>query len=171
MLAPGDVLHLPDPVETRRTLRAQSTNRYKAHVPTVTVRMRLHEGAGTVSNEPYRIEGITPPMEGTTDVDGNLSLELPATMGEVVVTFTQRDQQLVVMLGHLDPLETDDGLVGRLTNLGFLPSHPAPRPPSADARRAEIAEAVCRFQRSRDLPITGEIDDATRDALRESQGA
>jgi hypothetical protein len=58
--------------------------------------------------------------------------------------------------GSLDPVETDTGVSGRLVNLGYGSDDPK--------------EAIKAFQQKQGLPVTGEVDDATRSALKDQFG-
>ena len=66
-----------------------------------------------------------------------------------------------VLLPPLDPAGSgiDEAVTARLLSLGFL-----------ETRGGDAVAAVRSFQRSRDLPVTGEGDAATRRALREAYG-
>jgi len=171
VLAPGDVIYLPEPAETPVALSLHTTNRYSAQLPMVPVRLRLHQGDEALANEPYEVEGAEPPITGTTDGDGVIGLQLPATTERAVVQLTQRDLQLQVLVGHLDPVSSESGVRARLQNLGYLPTDPRRDLLNEQARRAQLERAIRSFQRDQDLQVTGEIDEQVRAALREEQGA
>ena len=71
----------------------------------------------------------------------------------------------LLRVGHLDPAATASGVRQRLTNLGHGTRD------EADLLRPEaLAAALKRFQRAQGATPTGEIDDATRDALERAHG-
>jgi peptidoglycan hydrolase-like protein with peptidoglycan-binding domain len=59
-------------------------------------------------------------------------------------------------LGELDPLDTDEGLTGRLLDLGFGTDN--------------LSEAISAFQRKEGLEVTGEANQSTRSQLKERFG-
>jgi len=59
-------------------------------------------------------------------------------------------------LGELDPLETDEGIRGRLIDLGF----------GAD----NLNDAISAFQKREGLETTGEANEATQNRLKERFG-
>ena len=152
-------------------MQLYTSNSYTAHVPTIPVHLRLRQGGEPVADEPFEVEGTTPLIEGTTDGDGILEFELPATRREAVVHMTQQQRRYRLRIGNLDPADHDSGVRARLRNLGFLHNFGTRQPLTAQARAAQLAAAVRRFQASHDLPETGEIDDTTRSALQAQQGA
>lgn len=75
---------------------------------------------------------------------------------------TSEDDGSVVIpiyLGHLPPIDTDQGVQARLLNLGL------DCPLDGDLASEESQAAIKAFQEDMDLEETGEIDDATREAL------
>jgi N-acetylmuramoyl-L-alanine amidase len=171
VLAPGDVVFLPEPSEEPLALDLHRTNRYQARVPTMPLALRLREGSEAIANEPFRIDCTEPPIEGTTGGDGSVDVELPATTAEATLILTGRNERLRLMVGHLDPTERTAGVRARLQNLGYFPAHPRPGPATPQARADELAHALRDFQRDRRLEVTGELDDNTRRALSEQHGA
>jgi hypothetical protein len=173
VLAPGDLLYIPDEEEEPAPAHVSpnTTNRYSASQPRVHLRLTLGSGDSILANEPYRIEGLANPREGTTDGDGRLSEALPPSRRSVRLVLPNRDDfALDVRLGNVDPHDTESGQSQRLRNLGFLPSlrglDPVAPLRNREQRATEIANAVRAFQRVEETEETGELDDVT-DALDE----
>ncbi|MCA9618715.1 MAG: peptidoglycan-binding protein [Myxococcales bacterium] len=167
MLAPGDVIHLPDEPPSGSSVRARSSNRYQAVIPTVPVEVRLEVGDEPLANARCTIEGLAQPLEAETDGDGLLRFDAPTNVEELRACFTEPNLTFAIRVGHLDPIEEPSGVADRLVNLGYL---------DESARRSAASEgrlftALRDFQRDHDLEPTGELDDATRDALRDAHGA
>ena len=179
VLHPGDVLHIPDPVAPRGTrISSRTTNRYVATLPSLPIRVVVRRGSEVVRNERCEIVSLTPPLEAQTDGDGLLSFEAPYHVEEIRVRFPARSFELLLRVGHLDPIDEESGVVARLENLGFLmPSGMLQggrvhRPLyTQDAQRVRMARALACFQRQQGLAPTGELDEATRNALRDAHGA
>lgn len=162
MLAPGDVLQIPDTPAAGPALRIGAANRYVARVPKVRVSIELGDESRALANEPYRVEGLGAPITGRSDGDGRVHLDVPVTTREVHIALPERGVVIPVMVGDLDPLETLSGVRQRLVHLGYYDLGGRP------AEAEDDLAAVRRFQRDRQLPITGEVDDATRRALSEA---
>lgn len=77
---------------------------------------------------------------------------------------TEPERELVfhLALGHLEPVDTVAGALGRLSNLGFDVGSAAR---SGDALDDKTQAAIRAFQIVAALDITGELNDATRAAL------
>ena len=78
---------------------------------------------------------------------------------------TPQETRVPLRLGTLDPLDDLVGVKQRLANLGFE---------CGDRSReatAALDGVVRHFQSTYDLPVTGEVDDATRAKLRDVHGA
>lgn len=174
VLAPGDVLFIPDAEEAVCGLDPETLNRYRAPMPRAALCMQLHEAGEPLANARYRISGLRVPVEGTTDGEGRIEEEVPAHVGELQLELPDRDgEAMVLRLGHYDPPHTEAGLRQRLRGAGALGEldgveYDLPGMRSRDEELEELAEALRRFQRDRDLEETGEADRATRDALEET---
>lgn len=169
VLAPGDVIFLPDPPEPRFAISPHTTNRFTARRPKIPVRVRIQEQGEPLPDELCLIEGVGPEeLAERTGGDGVLTFEVPLHVERVRVTLPARDRDLEVRVGHLDPIDTAAGLAGRLENLGLLApgwEHLAER-----ARASRVREALAAFQEARGLAITGALDEGTRAAVAEAHG-
>lgn len=159
LLAPGDLLQIPVAPIEEPALEIGASNRYVARVPTVRVTLELGDEDRALANEPYRVEGLGRPISGQSDGSGHVEIEVPVTTREVHVALPGRGMVIPVQVGHLDPVETLNGVRQRLQHLGHYDLGGRPAEPEDDA------VALRRFQRDRQLPATGELDDATRRAL------
>jgi N-acetylmuramoyl-L-alanine amidase len=73
-------------------------------------------------------------------------------------------QTLELAFGGLDPITELSGIRARLQHLGYL------RGPVDGASDAGTERALRAFQEAQGLEVTGVVDDATRDRLREAHG-
>ncbi|MFO0759855.1 MAG: peptidoglycan-binding protein [Byssovorax sp.] len=170
VLAPGDILHVPERSPATQALRPHRTNRYQATVPRTNLSLVMRSAGQPIRNERCAVHGITrDPIEASTDGDGRLALQIPVHVGEITVVIPGRNISCPVRIGHLDPLTEWSGIRSRLTQLGYLrrvgadEGHEAPRP--------LVAVALRRFQEDQGLPPTGEPDETTRDRLRRAHGS
>lgn len=181
MLAPGDIVYVPDRQPEGPAVSLQSENNYQARVPRTTIRLVLVSEGRPLANEQYIVEMEgRPPLSGATDGGGALSFEAPVTVHEALLRLPGRGTSQRVLVGHMDPPDEMSGVRARLTHLGYLtPSlrgtlsegmlgseayrDTVPEPPE-DA----LESALRAFQRARGLPPTGVADETTRQALSET---
>lgn len=166
VLFPGDVLEVPEPpARNPRAIAIGGTTSFRASVPRVPVVVRLTDGGAPLAGEPFRVEGDGPPRAGESDGEGVARFEVRVTTRQVALALPGRGASLALSLGGLDPLSEWSGVQGRLAGLGLY-SGPLDGRPS-DATR----DALRRLQALAGLPLTGELDDASRAALAERYGA
>ena len=174
MLAIGDVLHVPERATADgQPLVSGTTNRFRARPTSIKVRLTFARGDVPWANEPWRVEAFRGgPITGATDGEGRFVAELPIDASSAVLVFPDRGVSFPLRIGHLDPVEEDTGVTSRLRHLGYLTTRQSAtgRVPSADQLQNARRRAILGFQRDHGLPITGTMDDATRNALREVHG-
>lgn len=172
ILAPGDIVYFPVKAKEGLPIVKGTTNKYKAKVPKVTVKLRFRDGAGPLAQQPYTIEGAASPEAGASDGDGQVELSVPVDTTDFVVVFPERNLRFAVRLGHLDPIEERSGLMARLVQLGYLLPSPSAlfggeiAGEEIDDGDERLSCAVRAFQTDHMLEVTGIVDDATRDALK-----
>ena len=171
MLQAGDVLFVPDAPKKRLPLKAEEENSYVAQVPKIAVSVVVTDDDEPIADEPYVIEGLGDDEERTTDADGTVSFEAPVHVREVTVRFTERELVFRIGVGELDPIDTDSGVRIRLTQLGYYGAQTAGEDAYVERNDAQLAAAIAAFQGAQGLPINGDMDDATRDALLEAHGS
>lgn len=100
-------------------------------------------------------------IRGETDAGGFVDAPIPpgATFAEIVLGRPPGHEVHQFNLGYVDPVDSISGWQARLNNLGY-------RCGAEDGILGErTREAISAFQRSRKLPETGKMDDATKAAL------
>ncbi len=163
VLAPGDVIRIPEALPPGPSVSPNTTNRYKARRATVTMKLRLVTIDGPLAGEPFVVRGAGAPVEGQSDGDGWARFDLPSPTREAELHLPARDVVIPLVIGGLDPEDTESGARARLANLGFLGSaHPA---------HGNLEAAVRGLQAEKGLPVTGALDGATLAALVEEHGA
>lgn len=169
VLAPGDILYLPDEPPPGARLHPRAQNSYSARVPRVPVCVQLHTSDGALADARCVVHACTPPLDVRTDSEGTLRFEAPMNAHEVRIDVPDEELTLRVLVGFLDPPNEDSGVLARLINLGFL--SPVERHAPEEQRAARVRQAVAAFQQRRGMEPTGELDEPTRDALRDEHGA
>ncbi|MFO0619267.1 MAG: peptidoglycan-binding domain-containing protein [Polyangiaceae bacterium] len=164
ILYPGDILEIPDAEPNSAGVQQGTSNEYTAGVPKVKISVVLEGPEGPLANEPFTIVGLAE-TSGTTDGNGEVNVEIPVDVKEFTITLTQQEYAYTILVGHLDPPTEDSGIRQRLTNLGIY------RRASPSEDGGALRAAIREFQRQHSLPITGIVDDATREAIVAAHGA
>jgi hypothetical protein len=170
ILQPGDILHVPAPDEPRGAhVSPRSVNRYKAHVERVEVRLALGEAAnGRLAGKRYQVHGMGPPLLGTTDGNGVATFSVPVHIRELRLVLDEGGHAYQLMIGEMDPVDEPSGVRKRLVHLGHLAAR---APGSEGGDESAMERAIRAFQAASQLPITGDIDQPTRDALVRAHGS
>ena len=170
VLAPGDVLQIPDGPPPPLALSVGSSNQFKAVVPKVHVRVVLREADEPLANEPYRVEGLAEPVDARSGPDGAVELDVPIAVRSLRLVLHERHVAFPILVGHLNPADTASGARQRLDHLGYY-GWRVQRVAHRAAHAHWDSKALRAFQRDQRLPITGELDDATVAALRTAHGS
>jgi hypothetical protein len=152
-------------------IKIGASNRYVARLPTVPLNLRLlGDDRAPLGGMAYTVHGLGQPVTGTTKADGRLAapLSVPVLVRELWVTLGN-GTVLHVAVGHMDPIETNQGVRKRLAHLGHLPIH-GDRLLSEEEADALFNYAVKRFQSSHGLKATGVTDEGTRGAVKLAHG-
>lgn len=171
MLKAGDVLFVPDEPKPKLRLNKEETNAFVARVPAVKIALHVAEEGEPLKNKKYVVEGLGDETEQVTDGDGKLEVSAPVHVREVIVRFVETGKRMKLAIGELDPADTPSGARMRLTSLGFYGAKLTGKDQYVMRDDEALAGAVRAFQASNDLPVTGELDAATRDALIAEHGS
>ena len=166
-LHPGDEVTIPEQPPTVYSLSTGKRHTFVLKRPKRLLRIALRDGEGQPLTGDYTLVAGSVERRGTLDGDGTLEEELPANLTQAKVTID--GVEYAVLIGHLNPLDGtgDDGLTGaqaRLSNLGFAPG-------SVDGNLGpKTRQALRAFQEAQGLEITGTLDSATREKLKNEHG-
>lgn len=120
------------------------------------------------ANVPFVLEVDGKLIKGQTDNDGRIEIPIPpnARSGNLILEpGTVNETSIPLMLGHLQPLTEISGVKNRLINLGFDCGD------ITDEMNPQLEAALGAFQDKHKLEVTGKVDQATRDKLRELHGS
>jgi hypothetical protein len=197
ILLPGDVVIIP---ELRRKDCAGSTEaRHRFRRKGVPARLRMkfyrpvapkpEEGSGGGQYDPSRYEELPPPqgreyepianahfvlnvdgsyIERKSDGEGLVDVPIPPDAVSGSIKFypgMPEEISFDLSLGGMDPIDTMIGVRKRLNNLGY---HCLP---SSDELDESLRDALRRFQTAQNLTASGNIDQATKDKLKEIHGS
>lgn len=158
VLYAGDIVHIPDIRVREDSCATDQKHRFRKKGVPAKLRLRLTDGDQPRPNVPYQLEIDGQWFDGATDGDGYLEHPIPPTAAKGKLTVGEGTTQDVFELefGALDPVDTEEGVAGRLADLGY----------GTD----DVEEALRAFQEKYRLPVTGTADEATRQRLREVFG-
>ena len=163
VLHPGDVVNIPDVVVKLHACATGSTHVFQTSNATTMFRIRLLEDGQPRKNLKYELRIGERSFTGTTDGNGMVEQEIPADASQAILVTAE--DAFSFDLGHLDPVDEDSGVKQRLANLGFLFEADAAAPEDA------LSAAVQEFQQQSGLPLSGELDKATRQKLLQAHGS
>jgi hypothetical protein len=162
ILAPGDVLYIPIVERAWLPITTGTKNRIVVTVPSITVRLRLHDASGPFKNEKVRVGGGSASVETRTDGDGKLKFSARATDSVVRLELPDRKYVVDVRVGGLDPIDTASGQWERLRHLGHVGS--------TDSGGSGLGRAFSRFQEAQGLAVTAAADRDTLEKLQSRYG-
>jgi hypothetical protein len=158
VLNPGDVLFIPDRTPRITDCATDQKHVFKLKGVPAMLRIRLLDGDEPRAGVPYQLEIDGKWVNGSTNGDGVIEQPLPpgAVRGKLLVGEGPSQDVHELKFGTVDPIETDEGVKKRLSDLGYGTDN--------------MSEALKAFQAKQKLEVSGNIDDATRARLKEIFG-
>jgi N-acetylmuramoyl-L-alanine amidase len=163
-LLPGDMVTIPDKQEKHIDGAPEKRHRFRRKGVPEKLRVRFCLEDQPRGNTKYRLEVDGHLTEGVTDAEGWLQCTIPLNARVARVYLGDAREPIDLELGHLDPIDSVSGVQGRLLNLGFWTG------PIDGQFGAELEAALVDFQAFKELEISGQIDDATKNALKQAYG-
>jgi N-acetylmuramoyl-L-alanine amidase len=161
VLLAGDVLHIPELREKEESIAVEARHRFRRKGVPGTFKVRLLHDGEPRADERYVLDIDGELLDGRTDADGWLEVTIPPDAREGRLILPEAGEEYPLQLGHLDPVDTPRGVQQRLKNLGFYGGE-------IDGEiGSKTRGALLAFQHRQNLEATGEIDDATRQALQD----
>jgi N-acetylmuramoyl-L-alanine amidase len=187
-LLPGDRVFIPEKAIKQESGGTEVRHRFRRKGVPSKFRLQVCVADEPVADTPFVAEVDGETIEGVTDTDGWIEFPIrpDAKSGELRVgeeeaapsaqedededglglEAGEREQIIVVPLdfGYLDPITEITGVQQRLANIGFLVGEDG-------VLDEDTIEAVAEFQSKMELEPTGELDDTTRDKLKDYYGS
>lgn len=158
LLRPGDELAIPERTRGEQALATGQQHKLVIHNLTALLRVRLQLD-GEPQSGAYVLEVGGLRLEGELDGDGQLEQTIPAAAVRGRLLLVERNEAIELLFGDLDPPNTPTGAVERLVNLGLFTDR------SVRELSPEVRHVLLIVQREEGLEPSGELDDATADAL------
>lgn len=167
ILYPGDAVTIPDHETKEVQAATERRHRFSCRGRTTWLRLRFLDKGRPRHGEPYELHIGAQKFTGDLNGEGKLEVRLPADAEEGILLLGSppRQETIRIRVGHLDPLDEDEGVRKRLQNLGLL------APGGDDSSGERLRSALRRFQKMQGLAATGALDDATRNKLIEVHGS
>ena len=165
VLMPEDLLVIPDKGPKRESCATEACHRFvkKGIPPSFRLILTTTDGKA-IKNEKYILKIGAKTIESTTDDVGGLTHSIPTDTIHCEISVPSLGLILPVELGHLDPIDTTEGVQQRLSNLGFPCGQ-------IDGRLKEQTElAIQAFKAEYNLSGEG-LDSATRSKLQKVHGS
>jgi hypothetical protein len=169
ILAPGDELLVPERERRDESGETEQRHEFRAFAPRVEIRVRVHAFGKPRAHQPFHVEVGAQRFDGaspTTDADGFAVCRIPADAERAILVIGGDDdgEEYELLLGHVDPIDTPAGQLGRLENLGYVDD--------AIADEVErLAEALRRFAEDEDLDGADPDDPVVQQRLQEAYGS
>lgn len=165
ILLPGDVVFVPDLTQREEQRGTDQKHNFVLKNLPVKLHLRLLNAGTPIANEKYRIEIEGQVIEGTTDSNGALKEVIPPTAEQARLVLVKEQKEVMLDVGHLDPLMTVSGVQARLNNLGYDCG-------KVDGIQGPLtASALSSFQETYKLKITGKADSQTTNKLKDLYGS
>jgi hypothetical protein len=161
VLAPGDVVKIPELRPKTESLATSKVHRFRRKGVPSRLRMQFLDEGEPIAGVAFTLEVAGKTIHGQTDGDGRIDEPLPPRATSAVLTLGEEVYHL--SLGGVDPITTALGVTQRLHSLGY-------RCETNEEEGPRLRAAIRTLQHTHGLDETGEVDDATRDALREEYG-
>lgn len=167
VLFPGDVVTIPEKTikDYTRPTGARHTFRVKNIPAKFNLRLLKESGEARAGlSFVLVVDGVE--KRGSTDGEGWVRASIAPTARNGTLTVTEsetgEEETYEVQLGHLDPVDTIVGAQTRMLQMGAYFGR------VTGTMTLAFVASLKAFQSSRGLAPTGELDDSTRAALRES---
>jgi N-acetylmuramoyl-L-alanine amidase len=159
VLMPGDVLVIPDKADKVVARPTGQRHVFKTTLKPTTIKIRLTLDDQPRSGLAYELVVDGESLKGSTDGDGCLTAEIPATAqgGRLVVGDKEPRETYELAFGTLDPIDTTEGIEERLRSLGLN-------------TEGGLSGAIATFQLNNQMDVTGAVDDAFKAKLKEKFG-
>jgi hypothetical protein len=162
VLQTGDVVHVPPLRRVPVQLATSNVHRFRRKGVPSRLELRFLDEDEPIANRSYQVDVDGKITHGHTDGDGQLSIPISPRARMAIVTLEGETPEQF-SLGHVDPVDTPEGIAQRLHNLGY--------DCAANENSSGVLEAAIReLQADNDLTVTGEVDDDTRAILKDLHG-
>lgn len=161
----GDEIFIPEKEERQESGATNKRHRFRKKGEPAKLRLRLLDDEEEPrADKKYILEIDGNLFSGTTDSDGRLEHSIPPNAKKGRLIIEENQDEYLLDLGHIDPINEISGIQARLNNLGFYFG-------AIDGVMGpKIGAALKAFQKKYDLKESGQADEATRKKLLDVHG-
>ncbi len=159
VLKEGDVIYIPDITIKWESGTTEHRQRFRIKGVPAKLKIRILIHDQPCAHQPFTLYADDIEFhQGATDGDGYAIAPIPpkAKRARLHVGTGEETDIFVFQLGTVDPIDTEEGIRGRLHNMGYDVSN--------------LAEAIRAFQTKENLNVTGMADSSTQARLQEKFG-
>ncbi len=165
VLFPGDELYIPDKTEKTESCATTKVHLFQVDLQKPKLRIVLKD----FDEKPIADTACDLVVEGAvfqlkSDSQGLIEAVIPRTAQNGTLRVPSLNLEYPVKIGHLDPLEEAPGWQARLINLGYHAGS------MDDSDEEQLRYAIEEYQCDHKLKVTGELDAATRDSIKQAHG-
>ncbi|MEO6739319.1 MAG: peptidoglycan-binding domain-containing protein [Chthoniobacteraceae bacterium] len=159
VLQEGDEVYVPKPEPKKVSKPNEARHKFKLKGEQAKFKIQLKRLGKPRAGEAYvlTVDGVS--TTGSTDGDGWIKCDIPNDASSGKISLKNGKEIIPISIGRLDPQDSPQGVIQRLTNLGFTVE-------SGDGS-VMPAEALKLFQAKNELKVTGECDGPTKSKLKE----
>jgi N-acetylmuramoyl-L-alanine amidase len=165
VLFPGDSVIIPDKEQRVEDCGTDQRHTFQVEKQNLTLRIVVKDFDDLpVKNTDCELQIDDATYKLKTDGDGKIVKDISRTAMNGTLRIPELSIEMPILIGHLDPTAEDTGWQGRLANLGYNPGETGQA--DGDQLRSAIEEFQCDYK----LPVTGELDAATKAKLEQIHG-
>ena len=168
ILFAGDELTIPDKEKKEVEI---STNkfikiRYRRKLKT-NLNIKFNRNGKPRSNEKYVLKIEDQELKGNLDNDGRMNVEIPVSAKEALLYLGDEGKQekLKLKIGYLDPVSEVTGIKQRMRNMGMYYGK------LDDSIDDAFLASLKMFQKKHNLSETGEVNEKTKQKVKEAYGS
>lgn len=163
VLMPGDTVVVPERTPKQETGATEQQHRFRIRGRNIELNLAIQKCFGVpVDDRPCHLVVEGRIFDLRTDEDGRISQIIPKTAQDAKLVIG--DEQVVIQIGHLDPVAEVSGQIGRLDNLGYNPG------PVDGVDKEQFLSALEEFQCDHGLTVDGLCGPKTQSKLKEVHG-
>lgn len=159
VLQEGDEVYVPKPEPKKVSKGNEARHKFKLKGEQAKFKIQLKRLGKPRAGEAYvlTVDGVS--TTGSTDGAGWIKCDIPNDASSGEISLKNGKEIIPISIGRLDPQDSPQGVIQRLTNLGFTVE-------SGDGS-VMPADALKLFQAKNGLKATGEFDGPTKSKLKE----
>ena len=165
VLNPGDKVFVPDKEEKEASGATEQRHKFRKKGVPAKLHLQVLRDDEPRANESYTLTVDGNLYSGTTDADGRLEQTVPPGAKNAKLLVGESQDEYVLNLGHIAPVDKVPGIQARLNNLGFYSGK------LDGVLGPETTAALKRFQTKYGLPASGDLDEATKNKLLDVHGS